>query len=136
MYADAYPYAQSVWFYYQFLMTTLVDHVGHATITPNLTDEDRIEYVTKQLVNLRDMLVGAEDCKWIYIALLEYTLALSQMQNRQLHEVEKEECRSWLTELRKLDPLRSGRWDDVEKALKWLDADSRIVFDSGGPIEL
>ncbi|KIN02621.1 hypothetical protein OIDMADRAFT_195222 [Oidiodendron maius Zn] len=136
IYADAYPYAQSVWFYYQFLMSTIVDEVGHAIITPNLTDEDRIEYATKQLVNLRDMLDGAEDCKWIYNALLEYTLALSRMQNRQPLEVDKEECRSWLAELRKLDPLRSGRWDDVEKSLKWLDVDSRFAPESGGPIEL
>lgn len=98
-------------------MTTLVDYVGHATITPNFTSEDRIEYVTKQLVNLQDMLVGAEDCKWIYIALLEYTLALSRMHNRQPQEAKKE-CRSWLAELRKLDPLRSRRWDDVERSLK------------------
>lgn len=117
-------------------MATIVDEVGHAIITPNFTDEDRIEYATKQLVNLRDMLNGAEDCKWIYNALLEYTLALSRMQNRQPQQVDKEECRSWLAELRKLDPLRSGRWDDVEKSLKWLDVDSRIAPESGGPIEL
>lgn len=117
MYTDAYPYAQSAWFYYQFLMTTLVDSVGHATITPNFTDEDRTEYVTRQLVNLRDMLIGAEDCKWIYNALLEYTLALARMEQRLPREDEKEDCRSWLLELGKLDPLRAGRWDDVAKSL-------------------
>lgn len=122
-----------MWFYYQFLMTTLTDPVGHASITPNLTSEDRIEYVTRQLVNLRDMLEGAEDCKWIYNALLEYTLALSRMEERQPREDEKEDCRSWLAELRKLDPCRSGRWDDVEKSLRWLDADSRIAAEMNEP---
>ncbi|KAF4627376.1 hypothetical protein G7Y89_g10781 [Cudoniella acicularis] len=43
MYTDSYPYAQSAWFYYQFLMTTLTDYVGHATITPNFTQEDRAD---------------------------------------------------------------------------------------------
>lgn len=119
IYTDAYPYAQSVWFYYQFLMTTLVDYVGHATITPNFTKEDRIEYVTRQLVNLRDMLDGAEDCKWIYDALLEYTLALCEMDERQTNGDEKQDCAAWLAELRKLDPLRSGRWDDLENTLRW-----------------
>lgn len=113
-------------------MTTLVDYVGHATITPSFTDEDRIEYVTRQLVNLRDMLDGAEDCKWIYIALLEYTLALSRMRSRQPLDEEKEECRAWLTELRKLDPLRAGRWDDTDKVLRCLDADSRAALELGG----
>lgn len=114
-------------------MTTLVDHVGHATTTPNFTDEDRSEYVTRQLVNLRDMLDGAEDCKWIYIELLEYTVALSRMQSRQPLDSEREECKAWLAELRKLDPLRAGRWDDVEKSLKWLDSDSRIAHSSDDP---
>jgi len=100
-------------------MTTLIDHVGHATITPNFTKSDRTEYVTRQLVNLKDMLVGAEDCKWIYNALLEYTLALCEIEKRQPRDDEKQDCSSWLTELRKLDPLRSGRWDSVENTLRW-----------------
>lgn len=118
MYADAYPYAQSAWFYYQFLMTTLTDYVGHATITPNFKDEDRVEYVTRQLIILRDMLDGAEDCKWIYDALITYTMALSQMEQRLPRLDEKQDCEAWLEELRKLDPLRSGRWDDLERSLK------------------
>jgi geranylgeranyl transferase type-2 subunit alpha len=118
MYADAFPYAQSAWFYYQFLMTTLTDYVGHATIAPNFTDTDRVEYVTRQLAILRDMLDGAEDCKWIYDALIEYTMALCQMEQRMPGFDEKQDCAAWLAELRKLDPFRSGRWDDLEKSLK------------------
>jgi geranylgeranyl transferase type-2 subunit alpha len=123
IYTDAYPYAQSVWFYYQFLMTTLVDYVGHATITPHFTKDDRIEYVTRQIVNLNDMLDGAEDCKWIYNALLEYTLALCEMEERRPRDDEKQDCAAWLRELRKLDPFRSGRWDDLENNLRWDRAD-------------
>jgi geranylgeranyl transferase type-2 subunit alpha len=119
MYTDAYPYQQSAWFYYQFLMTTLVDYVGHSTITPNFAAEERIEYVTRQLVNLRDMMDGAEDNKWIYNALLEYTLALCEMEERQPQDDEKEDCKSWLVELRKLDPLRAGRWDGLENSLRF-----------------
>lgn len=125
MYTDSYPYAQSAWFYYQFLMTTLTDYVGHATITPNFSQDDRAEYVTRQLVILKDMLDGAEDCKWIYNALIEYTIALSEMQDRKLDIGEKEDCKLWLEELRKLDPMRGGRWDDLESA----SSDSRHSLD-------
>jgi geranylgeranyl transferase type-2 subunit alpha len=118
MYTDSYPYAQSAWFYYQFLMTTLTDYVGHATITPNFTDEDRVEYVIRQLAILRDMLDGAEDCKWIYNALIEYTMALSQIEAREPSLDEKQDCKTWLAELRQLDPFRSGRWDDLDKTLR------------------
>jgi geranylgeranyl transferase type-2 subunit alpha len=100
-------------------MTTLTDYVGHATITPNFTTEDRIEYVTRQLVNLKDMLDGAEDCKWIYNALIEYTLALCEMEERQPGVDEKADCVAWLGEVRKLDPCRGGRWDDLENTLRW-----------------
>lgn len=115
-------------------MSTLVDCVGHAIITPNFAVEDRIDYVTKQLVDLRDMLDGAEDCKWIYSALVEYTLALSQMEDRPPRDDEREDCRMWVEELRKLDPFREGRWDDVEKSLKWLDTDSRLVSEMNEPL--
>jgi geranylgeranyl transferase type-2 subunit alpha len=114
-------------------MTTLVDHVGHATITPHFTDKDRIEYVTKQLAELREMLDGAEDCKWIYNALLEYTLALTRIQERRTRDEEKEDCRSWLAELRKLDPLRMGRWDDIERSLRCMDVDARRLSEVSGP---
>lgn len=118
MYTDSYPYQQSTWFYYQFLMTTLTDYVGHATITPNFTNDDRIEYVTRQLEILKDMLDGAEDCKWIYIALIDYTMALIRMGERDPEPDEKDDCKTWLAELRKLDPFRNGRWDDLEKSLR------------------
>ncbi len=118
MYTDSYPYAQSAWFYYQFLMTTLTDYVGHATLTPNFTNDDRTEYVERQLAILRDMLDGAEDCKWIYDALIEYTIALCVMREQDPGPDEKQDCRAWLGELRKLDPFRSGRWDDLENSLR------------------
>lgn len=118
MYTDSYPYQQSAWFYYQFLMTTLTDYVGHATITQHFTQEDRVEYVTRQLAILKDMLDGAEDCKWIYDALIEYTMALCKMEERAPEQDESQDCKAWLGELRKLDPDRCGRWDDLEKSLE------------------
>jgi geranylgeranyl transferase type-2 subunit alpha len=118
MWNDAYPYDQSVWFYHQFLMSTLTESVGHATITPNFNRDDRIEYIQRQLVNLRDFQDGGEDCKWVYNALLEYTLAVCEMEERLPGHDEVEDCKAWLSQLRKLDPMREGRWNDLEKSLK------------------
>lgn len=117
MYTDSYPYAQSAWFYHQFLMTTLTNTVGHDVITPQFTTADRIEYVKKQLTELEDMLDGAEDSKWIYSALIEYSLALTRMEERQPDPAELSNCRNWLQQLRSLDSLRSGRWDDFAQRL-------------------
>lgn len=98
-------------------MTTLTNPIGYATINPNFTQADRISYVTRQLENLTEILDGGEDCKWVYNALIEYTIALAKMEKRQVFEEETQHCLSWLAELRKLDPLRSGRWDDLEVSL-------------------
>lgn len=117
MYTDSYPYQQSAWFYYQFLMTTITDPIGHATITPKFTNGDRVEYVTSQLNTLKEMLDGAEDCKWIFDALIEYTMSLCKMEGREPQPEDRASCETWLTELRKLDPFKKGRWDDLEKSL-------------------
>lgn len=118
MWNDAYPYDQSVWFYHQFLMSTLTESVAHATITPNFSREDRIEYIKQQLLNLRDFLEGGEDCKWVYDALFEYTLAVCEMEERLPKHDEVQDCKFWLSELRKLDPMRAGRWDSLEVSLR------------------
>ncbi|APA12315.1 hypothetical protein sscle_09g070850 [Sclerotinia sclerotiorum 1980 UF-70] len=118
MWNDAYPYDQSVWFYHQFLMSNLTESVGHASIAPDFSREDRIEYIKKQLVNLKDFLDGGEDCKWVYDALFEYTLAVCEMEERLPERDEIQDCKAWLSELRKLDPMRAGRWDGLEVSLQ------------------
>ncbi|PQE17173.1 hypothetical protein CJF32_00009024 [Rutstroemia sp. NJR-2017a WRK4] len=59
-----------------------------------------------------------DDCKWVYNALLEYTLAVCEMEERLPGHDEVEDCKAWLSQLRKLDPMREGRWNDLEKSLK------------------
>jgi len=110
------PTDQSLWFYQQFLMTFLTEDIGKATIIPNFTISDRIEYVKRQLANVKDMLDGAEDCKWIYNALVEYTVALWRMQNR-VPDNEKQDVTLWLAKLKQLDPFRVGKWNDIENSL-------------------
>lgn len=110
---------QSAWFYHEYLMTNLLEPVGRSTIAPNLTQTDRVEYITRQIENIKDMIDGEEDCKWIYNALLGYTMALWQMEERLPRNDEKSDCREWLTQLTRLDPLRKGRWDDLERELQF-----------------
>lgn len=109
---------QSLWFYHQFLMTDLTENVGHATIVPNFSRGDRVEYAARQLVDLRDMLEDAEECKWIYKSLLQHTLSICELDKREPDDDEKADIKTWLAELRKLDPLRAGRWDDLELSVR------------------
>ncbi|KAI0121295.1 hypothetical protein BJ170DRAFT_704392 [Xylariales sp. AK1849] len=108
------PEDQSLWYYHQFLMSHLTDWVGRRTIAPGLTVAERITYVEKEIEEIRELGEDYKDVKWIYEALLEYTMALGPMGS---DGVSKDEMEGWLQKLRELDLMRKGRWDDVEKAL-------------------
>ena len=115
LYTD--PYDQSLWFYHQYLMSTL-DEANHQSVSilDPCTNGDRLHYLEQELENVKEMLDGAEDCKYIYQALLEYSRRYLEVEagNRKVTTMEMKE---WLEELRKIDPLRKGRWADLESSL-------------------
>ena len=110
------PFDQSLWFYHQDLMCTFDPARANQTMAPNLTNEVRLEYIAAEEDFLRDMLDDTRDCKWIYQALIDCTLLAAQV-GRPLSATAKVDVVQWLVELKKLDPLRSGRWKEFEKSL-------------------
>jgi geranylgeranyl transferase type-2 subunit alpha len=116
LYTD--PYDQSLWFYHQYLMATLDPSNAQATsILDPCTNADRLAYLEQEIDNVREMLDGAEDCKYIYQALLEYSRRYLDIEAGN-KKVTTMEMRGWLEELCKLDPLREGRWKDLERTLQ------------------
>ena len=112
------PDDQSLWYYHQFLMLDLVDHAGRPTITASFSVEERVLYVEREIVDIKDLLEDYDDSKLIYEALIEYTLALSALKKSSPSEDEAaDDLKDWLSKLRQLDPMRKGRWDDMEKEL-------------------
>ena len=104
---------QSLWFYYQFLVTTITKPTAHSIIIPNFSQGDQIKFIEGQISFLKDLLDGAEDIKWIYNALIDCTTALWNIQGSVIpHEV-KQNLKIWLNELQKIDPLRKGRWEEL-----------------------
>lgn len=90
--------------------------MAHRTMTPHLSSSERLEYIRSEIEEIQEMLDGAEDCKYIYQALIEYTLLASKVEGS-LSTEDREQILSWLSELKKLDPLRRERWIDLEKTL-------------------
>lgn len=111
------PEDQSLWYYHQYLVLGLVEPVGRQTIAPNLTAEERATYILREVENIKDLLEDYDDVKWIFEVLMEYTLAQSKIEEREPSSDEKEDVKQWLKKLRELDPMRNGRWDDVERSL-------------------
>ncbi|KAK0661874.1 Geranylgeranyl transferase type-2 subunit alpha [Lasiodiplodia hormozganensis] len=116
LYTD--PYDQSLWFYHAFLMATLDQNSPrNARIVQDVDDGVRAKYLEAELDTIREMLDGAEDCKWIYQALLETAAALKVAKQGEDAGLATEMA-EWLSQLKHLDPLRSARWDDLSKKLK------------------
>ncbi|KAK4216216.1 hypothetical protein QBC37DRAFT_417603 [Rhypophila decipiens] len=109
------PEDQSLWYYHHFLMLNLVSPVGHPTIAPALTRETRITYVIREIEQIKELLEDYDDVQLIYEALIDYTLFLCQFLERKPDGSERAELVSWLDKVKKLDPMRSGRWADLER---------------------
>ena len=86
-------------------------------MAPSLEDKERVMYLRRELETISDMLDGAEDCKWIYQALIHLTMLVSRCEG-DLSPAAKQNLSEWLSELKILDPLRKGRWIDLEESLK------------------
>lgn len=117
LYTD--PADQSLWFYHHNLMCTFNPKYAKQTMAPNLNNEQRLGYVAQEMDNLIDMLDGSEDCKWIYQSLIELCIL-----HRRLCEgwpKQRDKMPDWILQLQTLDPLRSGRWQDLKESLAFND---------------
>ncbi|KAJ5777536.1 hypothetical protein N7520_000782 [Penicillium odoratum] len=110
------PYDQSVWFYHQNLLSVFDPATADRTMAPNLTTSERLEYLRQEIENIQEIIDGAEDCKYIYQALIECTMLVSKVTGS-LSSQDRNQILSWLSELKQLDPLRERRWLDFERAL-------------------
>ena len=110
------PYDQSLWFYHQNLMCAFDPCMAAQSITPGLSDSHRLKYLAEELDFIQGLLDGADDCKWIYQALIQYNLLVSQIRGSTSVQ-DRQNFTKWLAELKHLDPLRRGRWVDLETSL-------------------
>ena len=85
-------------------------------MAPNLGTSERLQYLRNEIDAIQEMLDGAEDCKYIYQALIEVTLLVSKVTGS-LVPKDRDQILSWLSELKQLDPLRQQRWLDFEQTL-------------------
>ena len=107
---------QSLWFYHQYLMCNFDPEYASRSMASFLTTDERLRYVSKEFASLLDMLDGAEDCKWIYNALIQLSRLHRGLSDK--WPVQEEQIYGWISQLRMLDPLRNGRWNDLEETLR------------------
>lgn len=111
------PYDQSLWFYHQALMACFDPQTARKTMAPDLSEEERLQYIKQEREFVEEVLEDARDCKWVYQSLIECAVLVGKCTGQGIAEENKESIRGWLAELKKLDPLRKGRWTDMERQL-------------------
>lgn len=98
-------------------MLDLIEHADRPTITGQLTVQQRVAYLKQEIADIKELSEDYDDCKLIFEKLMDYTAALFTLEGRQPSSDEKAELEAWLSTLRQLDPMRQGRWNDLEKGL-------------------
>jgi geranylgeranyl transferase type-2 subunit alpha len=111
------PFDQSIWFYHQYLLSTISPSCPpHQLIVQDLTNNERQKYYEHEMGYISEIAEDEADCKWIYEALLGLAQACLEVDAGNAITVPSD-MRNWLNELKRLDPLRRGRWEDLEKRL-------------------
>ncbi|PVH96535.1 protein prenylyltransferase [Periconia macrospinosa] len=111
------PFDQSIWFYHQYLMSTLSPNCPPSDqIVQDLSNSERQKYYEHEMEYIREILDDEADCKWIYEALLFLARAYLEVEAGTKLFTTKD-MRAWLDELNRLDPLRRGRWRDLADRL-------------------
>jgi geranylgeranyl transferase type-2 subunit alpha len=111
------PFDQSIWFYHQYLLSILSPSCPPSQlVVQDLTNGERQRYYEHEMEYTREILEDETDCKWIYEALLGLAEAHLEV-NAGTGSFTTKDMRTWLDELKRLDPLRRGRWDDLERRL-------------------
>ena len=108
------------------------DGQSNGRILTDLAMQESKARLKAELSKLRNLLEVADDSKSVYESLIRYSLHLhsgaeggnpnsERKAEREegaaempAKEAVAREMRSWLGHLRELDPLRTGRWDDLE----------------------
>jgi len=62
------------------------------------------------------MLEGDEDSKWTYQALVQLAMLFHESASRLPPEAKS--IKKWIASLKKLDPMREGRWIDLEESIR------------------
>ncbi|KAH6618865.1 hypothetical protein C7974DRAFT_401035 [Boeremia exigua] len=112
------PFDQSIWFYHQYLMTAISPLCPpDRLIVQDLTNGERQKYYENEMEYITEILEDETDCKWIYEGLLGLAEAYLEV-DAGTGGVTTKDMRRWLAELRRLDSLRRGRWEDLERRLR------------------
>jgi geranylgeranyl transferase type-2 subunit alpha len=111
------PYDQSLWFYHACLMAAFDPTQAPKSIAPNLSREQRLNYLEGQVAYVFEILEDTSDCKWVYQTLIDLARLYKRNAGSWPPRIQAADILQWMEQLEKLDPLRMGRWADLKAEL-------------------
>ncbi|KAK8149970.1 Rab geranylgeranyltransferase [Beauveria asiatica] len=112
------PEDQSLWYYHQYLIFNVAEQPANLAIVPEMDVNDKVKLISRQVDFIKDLLEDYHDVKWIFEMLLEYTLLTYKLRNEPLGVEQSQELESWVTSIKRLDPQRFNRWQELAEKLK------------------
>jgi geranylgeranyl transferase type-2 subunit alpha len=97
-------------------MCTFDPELALKAMAPNLGADQRKGYIASEREFVEELLEDTTDCKWVYQALTELALLEAKLDGSMSYESETK-ILGWVAQLKALDPLRKGRWMDLEKSV-------------------
>ena len=97
-------------------MCTFDPELATRTMAPNLDNAQRREYLANEREFIEELLEDTSDCKWVYQALIELALLEAKLDGS-ISQQSKGTVLGWFEKLKTLDPLRRGRWQDLESSI-------------------
>jgi geranylgeranyl transferase type-2 subunit alpha len=109
------PFNQSAWFYHQFLISSLGDELPvEQRLVHDLSVAEQCKIFQQELDRIEEIGEDFDDCKWVYQALIMYTLAYLKLDGSDASRGEGLD--GWNQRLKDLDPMRKGRWSALKSA--------------------
>lgn len=100
-------------------MCTFDPDVAAKTMAPNLSRNQRRHHLAVEREYVEELLEDASDSKWVYQSLIDLTILEAKFDDFISSET-KSSLLGWIEKLKVLDPLRKGRWQDLEKTVSSL----------------
>lgn len=109
------PFNQSAWFYHQFLMSSLGNELPvEQRIVRDLSTREQIDIYQQELERIKEIGEDFDDCKWVFEALIMYTLAYAKLDRADASS--GDDLHDWIRKLNTFDPMRRGRWDELKSS--------------------
>jgi geranylgeranyl transferase type-2 subunit alpha len=100
-------------------MCTFDPDLAGKTMAPNLSTVQRRQYLSSEREFVEDLLEDASDSKWVYQSLIELAVLEAKLDGSMSADT-KSCVLEWIEKLKTLDPLRRGRWLDLERTVTTL----------------